>query len=176
MFKVECLRLSFKYKYPYLLLLFFYMASCNTSTEMSNNRVEILGVDFTNDEIIKVDIFEISHPMLGGVRNSYNFSSVEKVQFLNNFDKLKPVGMLKCADKYVIRLFRKSDTLRLKICGNNISNRMSDNYYQLEKQPSFMQKIIQTLKSKAGYIKKANPNTHSKHAYKAAPYFLSLNK
>ena len=44
---------------------------------------------------------------------------------------MKNKGIGKCRSNYVIRIILESKTLKLKVCGNSVSNREKDIYYEL---------------------------------------------
>lgn len=106
------------------------------------NRSEILGRDFSNSDVISVELIEIGHPMLGGIIKTIKLNKSQKIKFLTDFDNLKKKGVLKCGPKYVIRLNMKNDTLRLKACGNNIANRVNDFYYESENSKNIIQEYL----------------------------------
>lgn len=110
----------------------------------SNNRKEILGKDFNNSDVLSVEIIEIKHPMLGGIEEKIKISENEKNDFLNDFDNLEKKGIYKCGAKYIIRLNLESDTLRLKVCGTMVANRMNDMYYELDSEENIIDKYIKS--------------------------------
>lgn len=112
------------------------------SESPSINRIEIFKKNFSNSEVLSIDIVEIDHPMLGGIIETIKLSESQKERFLNDLDHLKKKGMLKCGVKYIVRLNMKLDTLRLKVCGTNIANRFNDYYYELENNKSIIDEYI----------------------------------
>ena len=131
-----------------LFLSFGILISCGNNTKKnkpeSKNRIEILNGNFSNSEIVSVELIEIEHPMLGGIVNTVKLNSLQKEQFLIDLDNLKKKGMLKCGAKYVVRLNMEKDTLRLKVCGNNIANRKNDYYFELENGKNIIEKYVKT--------------------------------
>lgn len=123
-------------KILYFSVLFLSLIACSASEmpgkRTQNNRKEILGRNFSDAEVLSIDILDIEHPMLGGVTDSLTLSTDQKKTFLSRFDQLVEKGMYKCGKIQVIRLNFEKDTLRLKVCGNKISNRTSDLYYELK--------------------------------------------
>ena len=95
-----------------------------------SNRVALFGINFKNDEVKSIEILEIDHPMLGGIKNSVKLSNKQKTDLLNELDNLKEKGIIKCGSKHIIRLILPKDTLRLKVCGDLVSNRMNDLYFE----------------------------------------------
>lgn len=133
-------------KLLFTILTFTILSSCEVKNSENinshQNRLEILGKDFSNSEVLSIDIVEIEHPMLGGVIETKQIPEDRKVNFLNDFDNLRRKGMYKCGAKYVIRLNMVSDTLRLKVCGSMVSNRMNDVYYELSNEKNIIEEYI----------------------------------
>ena len=128
------------------LLTLVILFSCGTgnkeSVPHSDNRNQILGRDFSNSDILSIEIVEIEHPMLGGIIETIKIPDNKKDEFLKDFDNLNKKGMYKCGAKYVIRLNTENDTLRLKVCGTMVSNRINDMYYELENEKSMIEDYI----------------------------------
>lgn len=116
------------------------LASC---VKKNNNRKDILGKDFTNSEVVSIDIVAIEHPILGGIVETITLSDTEKEAFLTNFDKLEEREMYKCFSKHVIRLNMAEDTLRLKACSSLMANRMNDVYYQMPDETNMIAKYLE---------------------------------
>ncbi len=133
--------------YLILLLLIGFTSSCeskkrNSKQQSLDIRKEILGVSFTDSEVLSIDVVQIEHPMLGGIIASKKLNKTEQKKFLEDFDNLEEKGIYKCMSNYVIRLNFEGDTLRLKVCGKLISNRESDLYYELASGESIIEKYI----------------------------------
>ena len=94
-------------------------------------RQEILKTKFNDKDVTAIEIVEIEHPMLGGIVSTIQLNDEQKKKFLSDFDKLKNKGIGKCRSNYVIRIILESRTLKLKVCGNSVSNREKDIYYEL---------------------------------------------
>ena len=92
---------------------------------------EILKTKFNDKDVTAIEIVEIEHPMLGGIVSTIQLNDEQKKKFLSDFDKLKNKGIGKCRSNYVIRIILESKTLKLKVCGNSVSNRVGDIYYEL---------------------------------------------
>ena len=120
------------------------IVSCQNSSKSTipnqDNRKIILGRSFSNEDVLSIDVVEIEHPLLGGIVGETKLTNNEKESFLNDFDKLKAVGPLKCGSKYVIRLIFASDTLKLQVCGSLVSERFTDYYYELPKGENIISK------------------------------------
>lgn len=136
-------------KATYLITILFLAlaSSCEgTKSDSKQNRrdkrEEILGRSFSDVEVLSIDIVEIEHPMLGGIISTKALNKVEQKKFLEDFDNLEEKGMYKCMSKYVIRLNFEKDTLRLKVCGELISNRNNDLYYELPGSESIIGQYI----------------------------------
>jgi len=114
-----------------LLVIMSCQNSNNSTKPNQDNRKAILGRSFSNDDVLSIDVVEIEHPLLGGIVEETKLNNNQKDSFLNDFDKLKAVGLLKCGSKYVIRLIFTSDTLKLQVCGSKVSERFTDYYYEL---------------------------------------------
>jgi hypothetical protein len=127
------------------ILLIVLICSCKKNekeTKMKySNRVDLFGFNFKNEEVISIEILEIEHPMLGGVIDSVKLSNQLKNDFLNELDSLKEKGLLKCGSKHIIRLIMSKDTLRLKVCGDLVSNRKDDFYFESSKK-NFLLKYL----------------------------------
>lgn len=134
-------------KLLFTILTFTILFSCGVKNReninSSQNRLEILGKDFSNSEVLSIDIVEIEHPMLGGVIETKQIPKESIDKFLSDFDNLKRKGMYKCGAKYVIRLNMESDTLRLKVCGSMVSNRINDVYYELSNEKNIIEEYIE---------------------------------
>jgi hypothetical protein len=119
--------------YPILILTILY--SCGNSTKkvftQSAIQKDLFDTIFNYEDIKSIDIVEIEHPMLGGIISSQTLTPNQINLFIKKLETLKSVGMIKCANKYVIRLILTNDTLRLKTCGEMISGRNKDIYYCL---------------------------------------------
>ena len=128
------------------LLILVILFSCGNENKKSDvhsdNRNEILGRNFSNSDILSIEIIEIEHPMLGGIIETIKIPDNKKDEFLTDFDNLNKKGMYKCGAKYVIRLNTENDTLRLKVCGTMVSNRMNDMYYELENEKSIIEDYL----------------------------------
>jgi hypothetical protein len=131
-----------------LFLCFGILISCGKNAKKNKpefeNRTEILNGKFSNSEIVSIEIIEIEHPMLGGIVKTVKLNKLQKEKFLSDLDNLKKKGMLKCGAKYVVRLNMEKDTLRLKICENNIASRKKDFYYELENGKNIIEEYIKT--------------------------------
>lgn len=101
-------------------------------------RMKILNMKFRNSDVKSIEIIEIEHPMLGGIVNTIKLNKTQQEKFLSEFDKLQEKGLYKCRTLKIIRINLKSDTLRLKICGNMVSNRNADYYYELSNNRSLI--------------------------------------
>lgn len=142
-------RLMSKMRLLEMILTLMVLTSCvgenKSNLHKSDNRKEILGRHFSNDEVLSIDIVEIDHPMLGGVIKVVRIPENKQDKFLADFDNLKKKGIYKCRATYVIRLNTKSDTLKLKVCENMVANRTKDMYYK----PAHRKSIIESyLKAK----------------------------
>ncbi len=119
--------------YSIFILTIFY--SCESTTKKAFNQnatqKDLFDTIFNYSDIKSIDIVEIEHPMLGGIISTKTLTSIQKNQFIKKLEMLESAGMYKCASKYVIRLILTTDTLRLKTCGEMISNRRKDIYYCL---------------------------------------------
>jgi len=133
-------------KYLIIIFAFGILISCGKNTKQkeseSLNRMEILNKNFSNSAILSIEIIEIEHPILGGIIQSIKLNEKQKEKFLIDFDNLREKGMLKCGAKYVVRLNMETDTLRLKVCGKNVANRINDLYYELENGKSIIDDYI----------------------------------
>lgn len=101
------------------------------TTDNQKIRQEILKTEFSDKDVIAIEIVEIEHPMLGGIVSTIQLNDEQKKKFLADFDKLKNKGIYKCKSNYVIRIILESKTLKLKVCGTMVSNREKDIYYEL---------------------------------------------
>lgn len=119
--------------YPILILTILY--SCGNSTKkvftQSAIQKDLFDTIFNYEDIKSIDIVEIEHPMLGGIISSQTLTPNQMNLFIKKLETLKSVGMIKCGNKYIIRLILTNDTLRLKTCGEMISGRNKDIYFCL---------------------------------------------
>lgn len=130
-----------------LVLILALLISCeydNSSRKNISNRKEILGRDFSNSEVISIEVVEIEHPLLGEVIEVKKLTDKQKEKFLTDFDAVKERGLFKCASKYVIRLNFDTDTLRLKVCGTKLASRENDVYYELENKRNIIEEFVDT--------------------------------
>ncbi|MNJ86379.1 hypothetical protein D3C87_38730 [compost metagenome] len=104
-----------------------------------DNRKEILGRNFSDKEVLSIDILNIEHPMLGGITDSLTLPENQKKKFLDRLDQLEEKGMFKCGKIKVIRLNFEKDTLRLKVCDGKVAQRTSDLYYELKDGSSILE-------------------------------------
>lgn len=129
-----------------ILLVLIVMLSCKVNKKerivFHNNRVGILGRDFSNSEVLSIDIVEIEHPMLGGIVETIKVPAGKKDEFLTKFDNLNKKGLYKCRSKYIVRLNMEIDTLRLKVCETLVANRSNDMYYELADGKSLIEDYI----------------------------------
>ncbi|WP_264554434.1 hypothetical protein [Flavobacterium sp. N1861] len=69
----------------FLIIPFLILISCKENSEkfeiQSNNRFEIFKKNFSNSEILSIDIVEIDHPMLGGIIETVKLSESQKRDF-----------------------------------------------------------------------------------------------
>ena len=130
-----------------LFILVLVVASCGTknkdSAEQKSVRQKILNRDFANNEVRSIDIVEIEHPMLGGVLDTKTLDSNQQKRFLSSLDQLNKKGIYKCGSTHVIRINFETDTLKLKVCGNLISNRFSDVYFELPNGQSIIEEFLE---------------------------------
>src|SRR4029079_8674523 len=102
---------------------------CSVEKAQEELQRGLFDTNFNYSDVTAIEIVEIAHPMLGGVISTQILTSAEQRLFIERLKRLKEDGLYKCMDKYVIRVMLSSDTLRLKVCGEKISNRFYDLYY-----------------------------------------------
>jgi hypothetical protein len=131
----------------YTTFIFIIFYSCGDSSQKINSQSDIqrnlFDTTFNYSDIKSIDIVEIEHPMLGGVINSQRLTRNQMNLFIKKLEMLESAGMYKCGSKYVIRLILANDTLRLKACGEKISNRNKDFYYCLPDSEKIVGEFIQ---------------------------------
>ena len=124
----------------------FTLISCGvdkySTTENQKIRQEILKTKFNDEDVTAIEIVEIEHPMLGGIVSTIHLNDEQKKKFLYDFDKLKNIGICKCKSNYIVRIILESKTLKLKVCGNMVSNREKDIYYELPNGKSIIDQYL----------------------------------
>lgn len=126
------------------ILAFIFLFSCQNPNKKINQNIQkdLFGTELDYSEIKSIDIVEIEHPMIGGIISSKTLTEIQKELFIKKLKMLELDGMYKCGSKYVVRLNLSKDTIRLKICGEKISNRHSDIYYCLPNNAKMISDII----------------------------------
>lgn len=118
---------------------------CCTCTPLKTKHIknELFGEQFNYADIKSIEIVEIEHPMLGGIVSSKVLSPAQQQTFIERMQNLEYAGPYKCANKNVIRIILANDTLRLKTCGEKISNKHSDHYYALPGNEPIISDLVQ---------------------------------
>ena len=131
----------------YTIFILTILCSCGDSKRKVINQSDIqrdlFDTTFNYADIKSIDIVEIKHPMLGGIINSQTLTKDQRSVFIQKLEQLEFAGMYKCGSKYVIRIILQNDTLRLKTCGEKISQRNKDLYYCLPDSGKIISDFVQ---------------------------------
>jgi hypothetical protein len=133
-------------KTVYSIFILIILASCGNPSEIVVNQnttqKDLFDTTFNYSDIKSIEIVEIEHPMLGNILSSKTLTQNQMNQFIKKIESIESAGMYKSGSKYVIRLILPNDTLRLKTCGEMISNRNKDFYYSLPNRANIIGDFI----------------------------------
>jgi hypothetical protein len=115
----------------FILTALYSCADWQEKRHISKIQMDLFDRTFNYSDIKSIDIVEISHPMLGGIISEQTLSEDQKEIFIHRLERLESKGINKCYSKYVIRIIISNDTLRLKTCGEMVSNRNKDLFYAM---------------------------------------------
>lgn len=119
---------------------------CSSGNSDQNNiQKDLFGRKINYDNVSRIEILEINHPMLGGVLSRRILNENEKLEFIKKIKTVEYNGVYKCASQFVIKLIIGSDTFRLKTCGEKISDRNNDIYYSLPNEGVFISNYLKPL-------------------------------